>query len=284
MSTDIYYFSGTGNSLHVARELRERLDGATLQPIVRLLRNDVIRTNADTVGFVFPNFCLTVPIPMHEFLKKIDLASAQYIFAVCTRGGTPSEAFDYIDAKLRKQGRKLNAQLNINMPWNHPLGKENLPGTVTGERIDRLESVMQGDLDLFSGFVAAGKDFAEPDRDATYVLPQWVKAFSSLVPKSLNYGSHDYMYQRLVCFFSDAKCNGCGVCERVCLNRRVEMVDNRPAWRGDVRCYACFACINYCPQQAIQIASRPPFFRSYTDVNARYHHASISYRDIAEQR
>jgi hypothetical protein len=88
MSTDIYYFSGTGNSLRVARELQKRIPEANLIPIVHLLRNDTIKTSADTVGFVFPNFCLSIPIPVHDFLEKVDLTSAQYIFAICTRGGS----------------------------------------------------------------------------------------------------------------------------------------------------------------------------------------------------
>jgi flavodoxin len=58
MNTEIYYVSGTGNSLHVARELRKRTPEAKLTPIVRLLHQDIIKTGADTIGFVFPNFCL----------------------------------------------------------------------------------------------------------------------------------------------------------------------------------------------------------------------------------
>jgi flavodoxin len=33
MRIEIYYFSGTGNSLHVARELQKRLPDAALVPI-----------------------------------------------------------------------------------------------------------------------------------------------------------------------------------------------------------------------------------------------------------
>jgi hypothetical protein len=46
MSTEIYYFSGTGNSLHVASELRKRIPGARLIPMVGLLGEDVIKTRA----------------------------------------------------------------------------------------------------------------------------------------------------------------------------------------------------------------------------------------------
>jgi hypothetical protein len=70
MATDIYTFSGTGNSVHVARELQSRLPDSRLVPIAGLLRQETIETGADTVGLVFPNFCLTVPIPVHDFLEK----------------------------------------------------------------------------------------------------------------------------------------------------------------------------------------------------------------------
>ena len=77
MSIEIYYYSGTGNSLRVAQEIRKRIPEATLTCIVHSLREDTIKTGAETVGFVFPNFCLTLPIPVHDFLKKADLTSAR---------------------------------------------------------------------------------------------------------------------------------------------------------------------------------------------------------------
>jgi len=45
MSTEIYYFSGTGNSLFIARELQRRLPGSELIPIVSLLDSESIHTN-----------------------------------------------------------------------------------------------------------------------------------------------------------------------------------------------------------------------------------------------
>ena len=60
MSTEIYYFSGTGNSLHVAKELQKRLPGSKLIPIVSFLDNDVVITKGETVGFVFPIYFTTV--------------------------------------------------------------------------------------------------------------------------------------------------------------------------------------------------------------------------------
>jgi ferredoxin len=283
VGTEITYFSGTGNSLHVARELQARLPGAGLTPIVSLLHGDgPIRMGAEAVGLVFPNFCLSIPIPVHDFLRRADLSAARYIFAICTRGGSRSEAFEYIDQLLKKQGKKLDARIDINMPWNHPMGEENLPGLNTEERIARLEAAMQDQLDTFSQRVAAREAY-RPSSEVDYALSSGMNVFDAVVSKPLNYRLHVIMYRDLVRFYSDETCNGCGLCEKVCTNGKIALVDKRPVWKKDVKCYACFACINFCPRQAIQIESRFPI-QSYTTVNGRYHHASVTYKDIARQR
>lgn len=283
MSIEVYYSSGTGNSLRVAQELQKRIPEVTLTPIVSLLHQNTITTSADTIGFVFPNFCLTIPIPVHDFLAKADLASAQYLFALCTRGGSQTEAFAYMNQLLRKQGKKLSAQLDINMPWNHPVGPENLVGLNSEERTGQLESAMQRQLDGFSQAVAARAEYIPADTGADHALSWGMKVFDLLVPKALNYSLHDYMYQELVRFYSDETCNGCGICEKVCLSGRIEVADKKPRWNRAVKCYACFACINYCPRRAIQVESRFPI-QSATTVNGRYHHKSITYKEIARQR
>ena len=283
MSTEIYYFSGTGNSLHVARELQQRLPEARLTSIVHVLHNGPARTSADTIGLVFPNFCLSIPIPLHHFLEKIDLTSARYIFAVCTRGGSPSQAFDYINELLKNQGKRLNAQMNVTMPWNHPTGKENLTGQNSPERISRLESVLLQKLADFCPYIAAREDHFPKDTDVEMKLPSVAKVFDRLVTKSFNYKSHEYMYQNVVHFTSDAKCKGCGVCAKVCLSGKIDIIDDHPAWNKDVPCYACFACINFCSQQAIQVQSNF-LIDSHSAENDRYHHQTVSFTDIAEQR
>ena len=61
MSTEIYYFSGTGNSLHVAKELQKRIPETKLIPIVSLVNRESVTTNGKTVGFVFPHYASSLP-------------------------------------------------------------------------------------------------------------------------------------------------------------------------------------------------------------------------------
>lgn len=284
MGTEIYYYSGTGNSLHVARELQKRIPESNLISIVHLLCNDRVETGADTLGFVFPNFCLTIPIPMHEFLKKVDLASAQYLFAICTRGGSRTEAFDYTNELLSRQNKRLHAQLDINMPWNYPFGKLNLVGTNTEKRLQHQEAEMQNKLDIFSQYILEKEAYIEEKAGVNYEIPRWQKVLFSLIPRSFNYELHRYMYQNLLRFYSDSNCNGCGLCERICLSHKIEMVAKKPVWKEGVKCYACYACINFCSRRAIQIESRIPFVQSCTAINGRYHHKSVKFKDVAAQR
>jgi NAD-dependent dihydropyrimidine dehydrogenase PreA subunit len=84
-------------------------------------------------------------------------------------------------------------------------------------------------------------------------------------------------------FYYDVKCTGCGVCEKVCLAEKVQMVDGKPVWQEAVQCHGCFACLNFCPEESIQVKSTW-YLKSYTDQNGRYHHPQVTAKDIAGQK
>ncbi|MBN2545845.1 MAG: EFR1 family ferrodoxin [Spirochaetes bacterium] len=283
MKTEIYYFSGTGNSMYAAKQLQKRIPGSILKPIVKSLKNNIILTEAEVVGFVFPNFCLTIPIPLNIFLNKADLTGASYIFAVCTRGGSPSDAFDFMNMIIKKQNKKINAQININLPWNTPVGKDIHSGIITDEKKNHMELELQKKLDVISGHIIDKKEYIKKDDDITCKLPWFVKVINFLLSRKINYNLHDYMYQKIMEFYADDKCSGCGICEKVCLNKKIVIKNGRPLWDKGIKCFACFACINFCPVNSIQIKSNF-LVKSYTEINPRYHHKSVTYKDIADQR
>jgi hypothetical protein len=88
MSIDLYYFSGSGNTLFVAKQLNERLPDSRLIPIVGLLSNTNVETDATSIGIISPLHGMTLPVPVDQFLRKLCVGSAKYIFAITTRGGT----------------------------------------------------------------------------------------------------------------------------------------------------------------------------------------------------
>ena len=118
VSSEIYYFSGTGNSLQIARLLGNRLPECKIIPIVGLLGQESVKSSSAIVGIVFPVHALSVPLAVVRFIRKIDLSSAKYLFAVATRLGIIFDGFTKIDRLLQRQGKRLQAQFTLNMPSN----------------------------------------------------------------------------------------------------------------------------------------------------------------------
>ncbi|HEY5493106.1 MAG TPA: EFR1 family ferrodoxin [Candidatus Anoxymicrobiaceae bacterium] len=275
MSTEIYYFSDTGNSFYVARELAKRIPETRLTPIASLLSKDAVSADVDAVGFVFPTHGMISPIPVRRFLKKIDLGSANYLFSVVTRGGTKFLGFKKMDRILGKQGKRLDACFLLNMADNDP--KFEVYDIPTAERIAGIESVVQGRLDSIARTITEKKASRERDtefvHDSNYFLERLV--ILGMVYAEFN-GVNDY-------FYCDEKCKGCGTCEKVCLSGKIEMADDKPLWRDDVKCYMCYACLNYCPAESVQIKDKW-FMKSYTPKNGRYPHPYATAAEIAAQK
>ncbi|VVB59724.1 NAD(P)H-quinone oxidoreductase subunit I, chloroplastic [uncultured archaeon] len=263
---EIYYFSGTGNSLHVARELQKRIPGTKLIPIVSLLDKEIIKINGETIGLVFPIHLTAIPMPVKNFIKKLDLTSAGYIFAIATRIGTPHSAFMDIEKILNRKSKNLDSCFSLNMPGNDPKFNYNAP---TKKEIAKLESAVQSRLDFIQNVIIKKEKNKEKDTSIITPMPSiLVRFLSSIVV--LTEGIQPKYY-------ADSKCTGCGTCEKVCLSKKIKIINKRPVWRKDIRCYRCDACLNYCPVQAVQI-------KNHTEKNGRYSHPYATAGDIAGQK
>ena len=260
---ELYYFSGTGNSLYAARELHKRIPGASLIPIVGLLDKEVIEARGDCVGFVFPVYFTAIPSVVKDFIKKLNLGSSKYIFAVATRVGTTHSAFESIEKHLQAKGKSLDAGFSLNMANNNPRFKYRAP---TQKELKRIEAGVQDRLNGIHEIIKNNEVSREKDTGYITRVPfvNVISLFLDLVRPNAR-------------FFCDSKCSGCGTCERVCLSQKIKMMGDKPVWQKDVRCYHCWACINYCPMQSVQANSK-------TKDYDRYPHPYADADDIAAQK
>ena len=116
----IYYFSGTGNSLYVARELKRRLPDSCLRPVLFTNKTEIAAPQSERIGLVFPIYLSSIPGPIRTFIDSINLQPDQYLFAVTTNCGYPGRA-DYLLANLLKaKGLELDYCASLKMISNNP--------------------------------------------------------------------------------------------------------------------------------------------------------------------
>ncbi len=214
---EIYYFSGTGNSLYAAKELQKRIPASKIIPIVSLLENNNIKTNAETIGFVFPIHYMAIPTPVKYFIKKLELDLTKYIFAIATRLGSPHTAFTDIDKILKKKGRHLDSHFALTMASNDPKYDYKVPTT---EEIKRFESVIDENLDVIHKIIKNKKISREKDTTITDPVPPLIVSIAPFLnsifrPIGEFFGLKSH-------FYADNNCIGCGTCEKVCLSKKIK--------------------------------------------------------------
>jgi len=268
MNTDIYYFSGTGNSLHIAKELQKRLTNTNLIPMISAVESNNMETKADTVGFIFPIHCLGIPIFVKRFLNNIKIKSASYLFAVTSRECS-TKVFSEINRIISKQCKKLDSCFSVKMPETYlPIFEVD-----NKDEISKKEADMLKELDSMNLIITDKKKYQKPDpKKITMYVYYIIRPIIMFIFNRTRYFNLENK------IYVDMNCSGCGICSRICLSNRIEMKNNKPIWNKKIKCIFCFACIHYCPNHAIQIKN------SKTIVRGRYHHPEISIEEIINQK
>ncbi|MDD5561627.1 MAG: EFR1 family ferrodoxin [Candidatus Omnitrophica bacterium] len=261
MSAAIYYFSATGNSLMVARDIASELKEAKLLPITKAAGSGSIE-QADIVGIVFPVYMFGLPLIVAEFLKRLKAKPDAYVFSVATLGGLPGRAHSLIRSILGARGIELACGFSVMMPGNYTplygaIPKEQQEGMFKKEKI-KVKEIARLVTERKRGI------FEEKPFLANFLLYVLLyRAGSKQIPGSAKG------------FWITDACTKCGRCAKVCPVANIEMKDGRPFWLA--HCQHCMACLQWCPVEAIQ-------YKKSTLGRERYRHPGISEEDIGGQR
>lgn len=258
MKTAIYYFSGTGNSLKVARDIASGLESAELIPIAKCIDQESINCSADKIGVIFPVYIWGMPLIVVDFVKKLKTEKDAYIFGVTTCGGMAAGTMKQLDTLLEEKSLKLSAGFVIKMPGNYtPM--YGAPADVKQNKMFDKESLKIKEI------VEVVNNSGEGPVESDFFLLNMI--FSGLIYKagSKNIPKMDKS------FWVDENCNHCGTCAKVCPVNNIEMEEGSPKWQS--KCEQCLACLQWCPSEAIQFGKKTP-------GRKRYHHPEISLADI----
>ncbi len=261
MKNLIYYFTGTGNSLSVAKSLKAKLDGETvLRPIAKYLRDDEVTVEAaDTVGFVFPIYGSDAPWPVKAVVEKMKIEGDPYLFAIGTcneRGGC---AMDLFGGFLKRKGYSLSYGKKIDMPGN-------CMESNAGENAERLEledfrvSVFAKNINR--RFVGSCENFDSPENSTEACRARF--AGTPFAKWSVD----------------AEKCVGCGSCETLCPMGNIVLENGMPSFGGN--CALCFGCFHWCPERAIYKEGVEKFGKE--GGRSQYHHPDITLEEIGAQK
>ncbi|WP_238883853.1 EFR1 family ferrodoxin [Clostridium sp. YIM B02551] len=258
MSTTIYYFSGTGNSLKVSKAVKEGLGDATLIQITKENLSITKDISSDKIGFVFPVYFTGVPLMVKKFIENLEVNKSAYIFAIATFGGTTTISLNQIEDILSKKGASLAAGFTVRMPGNYQVMYDAYSKEVQEERFKAANEQVLKIVDSIK------------KNQHIKVKISGVKiAFGRLAYKTFKPNNMDKN------FWITEQCNGCSTCSKVCPASNIKMVEGKPEWQHN--CEVCLACMQWCPQKSIQ-------YKKNTLKRGRYHHPDIKVNELFQNR
>jgi Pyruvate/2-oxoacid:ferredoxin oxidoreductase delta subunit/flavodoxin len=235
----IFYFTGSGNSYAVAKQIAERIEGEQVIPLARF--NDFqLCDTAERIGIVFPCYCASAPDIVLDFKKKLFKRinkTGKYVFAVITYAHSP--AGSYLDFK-----EDVDAWFRVKMPENDIYGA--YAPSPQKEKTLLAQSVVE--IDRFA------KDILNKKAVIMYRDIPGLRFVSKQANKALMYKNFDKK------LYADDKCVKCKQCIKYCPVQNITF-DNKPVWGEN--CASCFGCVSRCPQNAIQAGKRTQGKRRY---------------------
>ena len=244
----IFYFSGCGNSKHVAETIAAGLnDTLTFIPdAAREGRYIYTLAEGERLGFVFPIYSWAPPKLVLDFVKKLTVkvpelvegpTSKPYIYFACTCGDNCGLTEKVFRKAVKEKGWSLSACFSVQMPETY-VGmagfKLDTPENAK-LKIDRANDLLKRNItrlinkEYFSEMVVGS---------LAWLKTYWVN------PGFNRSATDDSKY-----CVTEA-CVHCGKCMEVCPLKNISLEDGRPKWHGN--CTMCMACYHHCPVNAIQ--------------------------------
>lgn len=245
----IFYFTATGNCLHVAREL-----GENIISIPQALKDKKTEYEADEIGIVYPIYGHMPPKIVKRFIENVSL-KARYKFAILTYGNRKCNATEIWRDDSHAAGYDFDYITTVKMVDNF------LPSFDMNEQM-RIDKHIPEQLAVIKADLEQHKQWIQP---VTEEERQIHADFMARAGGLLMIQSQDLLE------ITD-NCIDCGFCTKVCPRGNFSFTSEGIETSGD--CEFCLACAQNCPQKAIILKN------GEKNPNARYRHPDISINDI----
>ena len=273
----ILYFTGTGNSLYVARQLDNgnakngenigNTENTELLSIPQMMKQKRTDFEADEIGIVYPIYGHMPPYMVRQFIQRAHL-KADYLFAILTFGARKCNAVEIWDGIARKAGYHFDYINTLMMVDNW------LPNFDMNEQI-KMDKHIPEHLAVITSDLASRKQWHQPVTEEERQMHAGFMAYTKLDPEV------GFLKKAEKYFVVTDSCIGCAVCTQVCPRGNYSLETDGVKAQGD--CEFCFACIQNCPQKAIvfnKVEDDALLSNGEVNPKARYRNEHISLMDI----
>lgn len=235
----IFYYSGCGNSRHVAECLAEA-ENEQLEFIPQALREGNLHfelSEGECVGFVFPIYSWRPPQLVLDFVGKLQLEGVTpYVYMVATYGDDSGLADKVLAQALEVSGLRLDAAYGVTMP-----------NTYVNMAFMNVDSPEVEKRKLEQAKVRLER-IAEAVKERRKTVDLNRGAMPGLKTNGIGKGFVKWVSDKK--YLATDACVGCGICAKVCPLQNIVIEGGKPRWNGN--CNHCEACYHYCPQNAVQ--------------------------------
>lgn len=234
----IFYFSGTGNSEHVARMIAKRT-GEKLVNISDAMRDLKFYYNIakdERIGFVYPVYYWGLPSIVKDFIRELDIKrfGKHFTYSVATCGVLTGSADEDLAKMLKRKGMPLHATFAVRMVDNYTLVFDVKNKEKNAKKNEKAEETIDDMLFLVDNKMSGYYNHCRGLWPASPIAHAMYKA------------------SRKTAFFKVSDdCIGCGKCAKDCPMKAISVEYGKPVWRKK-NCTMCLSCLHHCPKNAIK--------------------------------
>lgn len=248
----VFYFTATGNSLYVAKQLDSRPVS-----IAQAIHDKNKTYRADSIGIVCPVYGHEMPELVKDFLKAAAFET-DYFFILLTYGDCHGGAAELAKAYVETVGLHPS-YINVILMADNFLPRFDM------DQQRQLDKNVDGQIRRIRSELAAHKRSISPVTAKDWAVHQEFLARMEAMGAD--------MFHDLYRITDD--CIGCEICTRVCPKKCFHVENQKSIWEK-TGCISCMACIHACPMRAIQLK------KPEKNPLARYRNENISLCEIVD--
>ncbi len=231
----IFYFSSTGNSLFIAKEIEKTLGGEVMY-IPKYVGN---AEKFDKIIIVSPVYSFGLPVHVFDFIPKLPKNKPVYI--VLNFGGMVFGADGLAFEHAKNCGLDIKAVYTVKMTENYTLDI-----TVP---LAYQQKMLKKAPDLVAKVI-------EKIRNGEENSPKTKAKFAKI------YYENKGNWHKIADDFSTAEsCVLCGKCVDLCPSGNISVTDGKIKF--DDKCVACLGCYHRCPEKAIIYKNKKKDYRYF---------------------